>query len=166
MVRIRFIEDRGYEPPQGRVFVEDDFNGLVRCDEGGYAGGYRWTLSEDKNDRKDGLWVWGLFEEPKYPFLYMSLPVYEDVVLPSGETDPIFGGEGVPNGRLNLRFSHERDNQRGAILTSGEVTYQLTELIKADPFGIGGTVDVGDVVSAGTVDIQPVFNVAEEPPLP
>ena len=22
----------------------------------------RWTLSEDPNDRKDGLWIWGLFE--------------------------------------------------------------------------------------------------------
>jgi hypothetical protein len=22
----------------------------------------RWTLSEDPNDRKDGLWIWGLFK--------------------------------------------------------------------------------------------------------
>lgn len=71
IARVRFVEDRNYEPPQGRIFVEDDFNGLIKVDEKGYAGS--WTLSEDKDDRKDGLWIWGLFQEPKYPFLYFSL---------------------------------------------------------------------------------------------
>lgn len=69
--RVRFVPTKNYEPPQGRVFIEDDFNGLFKSDDNGYSG--RWTLSEDKNDRKDGLWVWGLFEEPKYPFLYFNL---------------------------------------------------------------------------------------------
>lgn len=67
----------------------------------GYAG--VWTLSEDKEDRKDGLWIWGLFEEPKYPFLYFYLDVYNTTVLASGEEDPIYGGEGVPGDRLNFR---------------------------------------------------------------
>ena len=71
IARVRFVEDRDYEPPQGRIFVEDDFNGLIRVDEKGFAG--TWTLSEDKDDRKDGLWIWGLFQEPKYPFMYFSL---------------------------------------------------------------------------------------------
>jgi hypothetical protein len=35
-----------YINTQGRIFVEDDFNGLIRVDEKGYAGS--WTLSEDK----------------------------------------------------------------------------------------------------------------------
>lgn len=30
--------------------------------------GATWTLSEDKEDRKWGLWVQGLFEEPKVGF--------------------------------------------------------------------------------------------------
>ena len=72
VLRLRLLEDRGYEPPSGRVFIEDDFNGLVRVDERGYSA-YKWTLSEDKDDRKDGLWIWGLFEEPKYPYLYFSI---------------------------------------------------------------------------------------------
>ena len=75
IARVRFIEDRNYEPPQGRLFVEDDFNGLIKVDEKGYAGS--WTLSEDKDDRKDGLWIWGLFQEPKYPFLYFSLGKFQ-----------------------------------------------------------------------------------------
>jgi hypothetical protein len=53
-LRVRFVNDRNYEPPQGRIFIEDDFNGLVRTNDFGYSG--IWTLSEDKNDRRDGLW--------------------------------------------------------------------------------------------------------------
>ena len=53
--RIRFVAARNYEPPQGRIFVEDDYNGLIKTDDNGYVGS--WTLSEDKNDRKDGLWI-------------------------------------------------------------------------------------------------------------
>ena len=30
-------------------------------------------ILKDKNDRKDGLWIWGLFEEPKYPYLYLNI---------------------------------------------------------------------------------------------
>ena len=55
VARVRFVQDRSYEPPQGRIFVQDDFNGLIKVDERGYAG--TWTLSEDKTDRKDGLWI-------------------------------------------------------------------------------------------------------------
>jgi hypothetical protein len=85
------------------------------------------------------------------------LDIFDTIVLPSGEEDPIFGGEGVPNNRLNFRFNHARDPEKGTVLSNGEVTYKLTELVKADPLGIGGKVDVGDVVVAGKVEIRPVF---------
>lgn len=55
LFRVRYIPSRNYEPPQGRVLVQDDYNGVVRADERGLAGS--WTLSEDKDDRKDGLWI-------------------------------------------------------------------------------------------------------------
>ena len=29
-VRVRFCEDKGYEPPQGKIFVEDDISGVVK----------------------------------------------------------------------------------------------------------------------------------------
>jgi hypothetical protein len=35
IARVRFIEDRNYEPPQGRLFIEDDFNGLIKVDDKG-----------------------------------------------------------------------------------------------------------------------------------
>eukprot|EP01041_Mallomonas_annulata_P009833 gene9833-20451_t len=159
IIRIRFVESRGYEPPQGRIFVEDDYNGFIKTNENGYSG--VWSLSEDKNDRKDGLWIWGLFEEPKYPYLYFSMDVYNSTVLPSGQEEPIFGGEGIPNDKLNIRFSHSRDDVKGVVLDAGEITYQLVEFVGADPLGIGGKVNVGDTINAGKIDIRPVFEVPE-----
>eukprot|EP01036_Dinobryon_divergens_P023673 gene23673-32046_t len=141
---------------RGRVYVEDDYNGFVIVDDRGYGGS--WTLSEDKNDRKDGLWIWGLFEEPKYPFLYFSLGVYNSTILPSGEEEPVFGvdGGGIPNGRLDFRFFHQRDPQVGSVLEPrGEMTYRPTEMVQADPFGIGGVVNVGENVKAGSVTLNP-----------
>lgn len=157
VARVRFVPDRNYEPPQGKIFVQDDYNGLIKVDDQGYAG--RWTLSEDKENRKDGLWVWGLFEEPKYPFLYFNLDIYNTIILPSGEEEGIYGGEGVPSGRLLLRFDHIRDDTKGSLLSGGLMNYKLTELVKADPFGVGGTVNVGDELSAGTVQIALVRQV-------
>lgn len=78
-------------------------------------------------------------------------------MLPSGQEEPIFGGEGVPNDRLNIRMDHVRDEAKGAILTGGLMEYQITEMVKADPFGVGGTINVGDKIIAGTIDIRPVL---------
>mmetsp|Transcript_24487 Transcript_24487/g.40827 ORF Transcript_24487/g.40827 Transcript_24487/m.40827 type:complete len:94 (+) Transcript_24487:555-836(+) len=88
------------------------------------------------------------------------MDVYDDVILPSGEEEPIFGGLGVPNSRLSFRFNHVRDDDKGSLLSSGEATYRVTELQKADPLGIGGTVDVGDDISIGAVDISLVVDTA------
>lgn len=57
---------------------------------------------------------------------------------------------------------HERDPKKGAILTGGEVAYQLTELVKADPFGVGGTINVGDKIATGSIDIRPVLGNAND----
>jgi hypothetical protein len=83
--------------------------------------------------------------------------VFKSILLPSGQEEPIFGGEGIPNDRLNIRMSHVRDEVKGAVLSNGGVDYQLTEMVKADPFGVGGTINVGDKIVAGTIDIRPVF---------
>lgn len=59
---IRFVESDGYEPPQGNVLVEQDFNHFFRKHDDGYSG--QWRLIEDEDGRKDGLWVckfWTMF---------------------------------------------------------------------------------------------------------
>ncbi|CAN0441985.1 unnamed protein product, partial [Ectocarpus sp. 13 AM-2016] len=37
------------------------------------AGKARWTLSEAEDTRGAGLWVWGLFKDPLYPFLLLQV---------------------------------------------------------------------------------------------
>lgn len=150
--RVRFIETPGYEPPSGRLFVEDDFNGLIRVNDAGYA--CNWGLSEDKEDRKDGLWIWGLFETPKYPFLYMNLNIFDSFFLPSGEEDKIPWD--IPGSCLYCRFNHVNDKETGVTLDDATMTYQLDEFTKADPFGVGGSVKVGDFVPAGTITLTAV----------
>lgn len=167
-LRVRFVTDRSYEPPQGRIFIEDDFNGLVRTNDFGYSG--IWTLSEDKNDRRDGLWIMGLFAEPKYPYLYFYLSkanfhlllvdlndfvdVYDTVIV-DGEEMEIFPNMKIPNSRLDFRFDHYVDKKIGVVLSNGVMTYKLSQYVKADPFGLGGKVDIGDVITAGVVNISP-----------
>jgi len=155
VANVRFVEDRGYEPPQGRLFVEDDFNGLIRVDDKGYST-FSWTLSEDKDDRKDGLWVYGLWKEPKYPFLYFSIGIFESVVLPNGEEELIWG-KGVPGSKLSIRFNHEITKEMGTTLSNPMMMYKESEFMKADPLGVGGVVDIGDDVCAGNIQIRPVY---------
>ena len=47
---------------------------------------------------KAGFWIWGLFEEPQYPFLTFNLEVKQDIklaegVIPAGQ---IFGQASGP----------------------------------------------------------------------
>jgi len=86
------------------------------------------------------------------------LDIYSSLILASNEEVPIFDGKSIPKNRLNFRFDHKYITDTGVALTGGQVTYQLTELIKADPLGIGGTVDVGDFVSAGLVELTFIGN--------
>ena len=58
---------------------------------------------------------------------------------------------------MNFRFSHVRQPNVGSVISDGQVTYKLVELIKADPFGVGGSVDVGDFIDAGIVELKPVL---------
>ena len=154
--RIRFVEDRGYEPPSGKIFVENDYSGIIRTNEKGFAS--TWTLSEDRNDRKDGLWVMGLFKEPKYPYLYFSLGVFESFLLPSGEEQPFSlmdGSAGVPGDKLNFVFNHlNKGPEEGRVLSGGIVTFKNSEILNL-PLT---KVDIGEEVSAGSVELSPVYD--------
>ena len=155
-VRLRFVEERGYEPPSGKIFIEDDYSGLIRTNEKGYASS--WTLSEDKNDRKDGLWVMGLFEEPKYPFLYFTLGVFDSFLLPSGEEQQfsLLKGKtsgGIPGDKLSFQFNHLNKGKEGRVLSGGTVRYKRSEILNL-PLT---KVDIGEDISAGTVELTPIF---------
>jgi hypothetical protein len=166
-LNLQFLEDVNYEPPQGtvqtamkemdKVSVEVEKNsseaadsnniveieaGILQVTEG------RWQLSEDPDDRKDGLWVWGLFKEPLYPFFLLSLQTNE-VRLPGND-----GVDSIAPMTLYCQVPHQRNDKEGAVLRSGPVNLREMETIKADPFG-GATVDIYEEVGIGQISFQP-----------
>ncbi len=101
--------------------------------------------------------MWGLFEEPKYPFLYFSLNVWPSIIVnKDGKEEEVqyFGPEGIPNNRLNIRFNHRREDG-AVILDQGELTYSSSARVNADPIGLA-KVDIAESVIAGSVSILPL----------
>jgi hypothetical protein len=144
--KVQFIEEDGYEPPQGQLTqVVDTINGVDSAPSFKIVSS-RWKLSEDPNDRKDGLWVWGLFAEPLYPFLLLQLET-DKIPLPGDGTDSI-----KPL-KLYAQINHKRDKEEGVILSGGSLNIREAETFKADPFG-AASVTVYDDVIVGNLQIQ------------
>ncbi|KAG8461118.1 hypothetical protein KFE25_003687 [Diacronema lutheri] len=133
-LRVDLIEEPGYEPPQG----------IVRIDEcPAYRAGARtrWLLSEDPEDRRDGLWIWGLFREPLYPFVLLELELDASCTLADGRE--------LPGGLYYLQGGHDgRGKGQGAALSGGTVTRRVpldVPLVGAsatymEPFPVGSYV--------------------------
>lgn len=144
--KVQFIEEDGYEPPQGQLKqVLDMIDGVDSAPSFKIVSS-RWKLSEDPNDRKDGLWVWGLFAEPLYPFLLLQLAT-DKIPLPGDGTDSI-----KPL-KLYAQINHKRDKEEGVILSGGSLNIREAETFKADPFG-AASVTVYDDVIVGNLQIQ------------
>ena len=141
--KVQFIEEEGYEPPQGllKQIGDSEDEQLFKIISS------RWQLSEDPNDRKDGLWVWGLFAEPLYPFMLLQLEV-ERIPLPGEDADAI-----VPL-KLYSILNHKREKETGVLLSGGDLNVKEAETFKADPFG-AASVTVYDDVAVGKLQIQP-----------
>ncbi|GKY91584.1 hypothetical protein MPSEU_000130300 [Mayamaea pseudoterrestris] len=158
---VKFIEEEGYEPPQGRVEVvaapsSDDTTVTPIINRWKFNKTY-WKLSEDPNERKDGLWIWGLFKEPLYPYLLLSMETSE-IQLSSGSASD---GDSqkvdtIAPMQLYAQINHKRDADIGVVL-SGSYPLKIRQLetIKADPFG-GATVDIFNDVDIGTIRIEAV----------
>jgi hypothetical protein len=145
---VQFMEDEGYEPPQGTLvqlpMVQEDVSNVLQMVKS------RWKLSEDPNERRDGLWVWGLFEEPLYPFLLLEIQTdrwnhptsngEENVILPL---------------QLFAQVKHRRDKELGVTLESAELRIRQVETVQADPFG-AASVDLFQEVGVGQVSFQPI----------
>jgi len=162
---LQFVEEEGYEPPQGyvrQVMKEATTN----AEGGGGSGGGAadrlrirksyWKLSEDPNDRKDGLWIWGLFEEPLYPFLLLQLET-EAVPLAAGsnsdDDEKDGGGDAILPLELYAQLNHRRDADEGVVLRGNyDLKIRRKRTLKADPFG-AAQVDLFDEVSAGALSI-------------
>ena len=153
-----FMEEEGYEPPQG-YFVQQLSSSKQGDDNGSNERlkivKSRWQLSEDPADRKDGLWIWGLFKEPLYPFLLLQLET-EAVPMPgnSNNNDDDGGKDFILPLQLYAQANHKRNE--GAVVLEGttELKVRQSETISADPFG-ASKVDIYEEVSVGTLSMQP-----------
>ena len=72
--------------------------------ESRYLNGARafWRLDEDPSAQgfdKAGFWIWGLFEEPKYPFMLLQLELSQPIPLAIGEVPA-----GIIYGQVPFRF--------------------------------------------------------------
>lgn len=157
VVQAKFVEEEGYEPPQGtvqQVFSmgtdaeesDDDKTSTVSTSQMTISSG-RWTLSEDPNDRKDSLWIWGLFKDPLYPFLLLQFEV-EEMALPGEEKDSI------KPFKLFAQINHKRGDDGEVILASvTDLNIREKETYKADPFG-AAKIDLYEDVVVGKLQLQ------------
>jgi hypothetical protein len=165
-LRVKFIEEVGYEPPQGQVMQvvmgDDDDSSTAKIISS------RWQLSEDPNERKDSLWIWGLFSEPLYPFLLLRLE-FDEILLPgslsrstsnreSGSDSDITTAstpDAIAPFTLFAQIDHRREDGQVVLSSGADLTIKQKETIKADPFG-AATVDVFDDVKVGKLQIQAI----------
>lgn len=152
VVDVQFIQEEGYEPPQGLVkqisSEQKDENDNVRYLK---IKNGRWKLSEDPEDRKDGLWVWGLFKEPLYPFMLLQIET-EEYELPLSDNNAI-----VPL-TLYAQVNHKRDKDTGNVeLSAATLNLREVEAINADPFGVA-KVDIFEEVKVGQLSLRPLLD--------
>ena len=132
------MQEEGYEPPQGVVEVVEDAEGVVDASER-----LRWTLSEDPDDRKDSLWIWGLFEQALYPFMLCSLTTARPLALSTGQ-------ELKAGTTLYAKLPHSYGSEQGDVLGTGALTVRRVTRYQADLAGLS-TADVAEDVGVGSV---------------
>mmetsp|Transcript_40919 Transcript_40919/g.80065 ORF Transcript_40919/g.80065 Transcript_40919/m.80065 type:complete len:245 (+) Transcript_40919:235-969(+) len=152
IANIRFSETEGYEPPQGTCAQVE--KGTIDISESSdierlKVTNGRWKLSEDPDDRKDGLWIWGLFKEPLYPFLLFQFDM--DMVDLPGED-----GDFIKATSLFAMINHKRKDGEGVVLNSPTVlTTRVYKDMKADLLGVA-KVEVYDEFQVGQLYFTPV----------
>ena len=171
----QFIPEENYEPPQG-TFVQQMTTTETSTatansnDSSMQIASSRWILSEDPNDRKDGLWIWGLFQQPLYPYLLLSLETKPIEIRNSGDVLDY-----IPALQLYVQLNHNCNRDTGAVsfvktrssssdgsssstTASSSNNYELMirqkEIIAADPLSLS-KVEIYEEVSIGTISIQP-----------
>jgi hypothetical protein len=181
----QFIPEENYEPPQG-TFVQqqmsttdasnsEDIPSTISSAGSMQIASSRWILSEDPNDRKDGLWIWGLFQQPLYPYLLFSLetkPIeIRNVATATVGDDGSNAVDYIPALQLYVQLDHTCNRDTGAVSflkkkrsssesssSSGSNNYELMirqkEIIAADPLSLS-KVEIYEEVSIGTISIQP-----------
>jgi hypothetical protein len=144
----QFVEEEGYEPPQGSLQQVPKPNDRLTIATS------RWILSEDPSERKDGLWVWGLFKEPLYPYLLLQMETARIPLPGSGGAGDGSDEDAIVPLKLYAQIRHKREKDVGVVLEGSQLSLRVVETVKADPFG-AAKVDLYNNLEVGTISIQP-----------
>lgn len=98
--------------------------------------------------RRWGLWIWGLFEEPLYPFLLLQ--VKTDAIPLPGENE-----DAIEPLALFAQINHKREKEEGAVLSRSELKVREMETVNADLFGVS-TADVFEEKTIGQIVFDPL----------
>ena len=144
---VNFVVDEGYEPPQGRIVpVTNSDDASIFVDASARS---RWQLSEDPDDRRDGFWIWGLFEEPLYPFLLFNI-CFNDISLPGD-------GEVIPGFTMFSQIDHLCDRKTGSVtLKEGIATVRVMKTVNADLAGLA-TAEIAESQTVGNIRFTPLL---------
>eukprot|EP00293_Proteomonas_sulcata_P003137 CAMPEP_0184324458 /NCGR_PEP_ID=MMETSP1049-20130417/135307_1 /TAXON_ID=77928 /ORGANISM="Proteomonas sulcata, Strain CCMP704" /LENGTH=157 /DNA_ID=CAMNT_0026646225 /DNA_START=1 /DNA_END=474 /DNA_ORIENTATION=- len=121
--KVKFVEDEGYEPPQGPIEIDPNSKYLSQQLA-------LWKLGEDPEAElfdKAGFWIWGIFEEPKYPYFFTQFELTQEIPLSDGV---------IPAGFIYGQADITRDPERGVVLENGVLSYREPVKIQADAFGL------------------------------
>lgn len=167
-VDVQFREEEGFEPPQGTVVQVQQANNnessVSRNINSLKIKGGRWKLSEDPNDRKDGLWVWGLFSEPLYPFLLLSIETEEYSLISSTRSTKNDGSndydetlnDSILPLKIYAQINHKRDRKTGRVtLEPATLTIRKMETVKADILGVA-SIELYDEIKVGQLSLRPL----------
>ena len=147
-----FIEEEGFEPPQGLFKTTKDPS---KSEENGMSfeiSNSYWKLSEDPNDPKDGLWIWGLFKEPLYPFMLLQIETKE-LKLPSSKVDSdVNEVDSIPPLKLYAQISHIRNEEVGVELKTANLNVRVLERVQLP----GASVDLYEEERVGQISFQPL----------
>jgi len=150
-----FVEEDGYEPPQGlfaptaRAAPPGEEGAPAAAGTALEVSSSRWKLSEDPDDPKDGLWIWGLFKEPQYPFMLLQMETKE-LALPSSMDGE--NADSIPPLKLYAQINHIRakDGESGVELQTANLNVRVLEQIQLP----GATVDLFEEEKVGQVQFQ------------
>ena len=107
------------------------------------------TFLSSPDDPKDGLWIWGLFKEPLYPFMLLQMETKE-LELSSGEGEE---KDSIPPLKLYAQINHIRDSDTGNVqLKNADINIRLLEQVQLP----GATVDLYENEKVGQISFQPL----------
>jgi len=171
-----FIEEDGYEPPQGyfkpltaATTIDDENASSPSTTTTSVLEiiNSRWKLSEDPDDPKDGLWIWGLFKEPLYPYMLLQMETRE---LQLSSSKDGLNDDSIPPLKLYAQISHMRTNnndknKKDAMIGGGRRGGEGVELKTAnlnirvlEQIALPGTtVDLYEEEAVGQITFQPLL---------